>query len=61
MTTALIVVGAILCTAAHGAHGSPQGLFWFMTIARGITGVVSITHTCAFCRLDGCGDAGHWR
>ncbi|EPS95610.1 hypothetical protein FOMPIDRAFT_1019364 [Fomitopsis schrenkii] len=39
MTTALIVVGAILCTAAHGAHGSPQGLFWFMTIARGVTGV----------------------
>lgn len=44
MTTALIVVGAILCTAAHGAHGSPQGLFWFMTIARGVTGVVGVLH-----------------
>ncbi|KAF9015243.1 MFS Git1p-like glycerophosphoinositol permease [Cyathus striatus] len=33
-TTALIVVGAILATAAHGAHGSPSGLFWFLTIAR---------------------------
>ncbi|KZT68331.1 MFS general substrate transporter [Daedalea quercina L-15889] len=39
MTTLLIVIGAILCTAAHGAHGSPQGLFWFMTVARGVTGV----------------------
>lgn len=35
----LIVVGAILGTAAHGSHGSIQGLFWFLTIARGITGV----------------------
>ena len=41
MTTLLIVVGATLATAAHGAHGSVQGLFWFLTIARGITGVVS--------------------
>lgn len=39
-TTLLIVVGAILGTAAHGAHGSVQGMFWFLTIARGITGVV---------------------
>ncbi|EMD34864.1 hypothetical protein CERSUDRAFT_54709 [Gelatoporia subvermispora B] len=38
-TTALIVIGAILCTAAHGAHGSPAGLFWFLTVARGLTGV----------------------
>lgn len=33
-TTALIVVGAILATAAHGAGGSVSGLFWFLTIAR---------------------------
>ncbi|GJE94428.1 MFS Git1p-like glycerophosphoinositol permease [Phanerochaete sordida] len=38
-TTLFIVVGAILGTAAHGAHGSPQGLFWFLTFARGITGI----------------------
>ncbi|KAI0313547.1 MFS Git1p-like glycerophosphoinositol permease [Amylostereum chailletii] len=38
-TTLLIVLGATLGTAAHGAHGSIQGLFWFLTIARGITGV----------------------
>ncbi|TBU46102.1 MFS Git1p-like glycerophosphoinositol permease [Dichomitus squalens] len=38
-TTLLIVIGATLGTAAHGAHGSVQGLFWFLTIARGITGV----------------------
>lgn len=38
-TTALIVIGAIIGTAAHGAHGSVQGLFWCMTFARGITGI----------------------
>ncbi|KAF9012099.1 MFS Git1p-like glycerophosphoinositol permease [Hymenopellis radicata] len=36
-TTALIVVGAILGTAAHA--NTPAGLFWFLTVARGITGV----------------------
>jgi hypothetical protein len=35
---------ATLGTAAHGAHGSIQGLFWFLTVARGITGVVSGRH-----------------
>ena len=39
-TTTLIVIGATLCTAARGAHDSVQGLFWFLTLARGITGVV---------------------
>ncbi|KZT68350.1 MFS general substrate transporter [Daedalea quercina L-15889] len=39
MTTLLIVVGATLATAAHGAHGDVNGLLWFVTIARGITGV----------------------
>jgi len=38
-TTLLIVLGATLGTAAHGANGSPLGLFWFLTVARGITGV----------------------
>ncbi|KAF7978155.1 hypothetical protein HWV62_1330 [Athelia sp. TMB] len=38
-TTMLVVVGATLGTAAHGAHGSVRGLFWFLTLARGITGV----------------------
>ncbi|CAL1695352.1 unnamed protein product [Somion occarium] len=38
-TTLLIVIGATLGTAAHGAHGSVQGLFWFLTFARGITGI----------------------
>ncbi|KAF8877545.1 MFS Git1p-like glycerophosphoinositol permease [Infundibulicybe gibba] len=32
-TTALIVLGATLGTAAHGAGGSPAGLFWFLTFA----------------------------
>jgi MFS family permease len=40
-TTLLIVIGATLGTAAHGAHGSPNGLFWFLTLARGITGIGS--------------------
>ncbi|KAI0080258.1 MFS Git1p-like glycerophosphoinositol permease [Panus rudis PR-1116 ss-1] len=38
-TTLLIVIGATLGTAAHGAHGSAQGLFWFLTFSRGITGI----------------------
>ncbi|KAK7694881.1 hypothetical protein QCA50_002069 [Cerrena zonata] len=38
-TTLLIVIGATLGTAAHGAHGSVQGLFWFLTFARGLTGI----------------------
>ncbi|KAI0778525.1 general substrate transporter [Trametes elegans] len=38
-TTLLIVIGATIGTAAHGAHGSVAGLFWCLTIARGITGV----------------------
>ena len=40
-TTLLIIIGAIIGTAAHGAHGSVHGLFWCLTFARGITGVVS--------------------
>ena len=39
-TTLLIVIGATLGTAAHGAGGSAAGLFWFLTFARGITGIV---------------------
>ncbi|PPR00651.1 hypothetical protein CVT24_000874 [Panaeolus cyanescens] len=39
LTTALIVLGATLATAAHGAHGSAAGLFWFLTFARGLTGI----------------------
>ncbi|PPQ85889.1 hypothetical protein CVT25_015831 [Psilocybe cyanescens] len=39
ITTALIVLGASLATAAHGANGSVVGLFWFLTFARGITGI----------------------
>lgn len=38
-TTLLVVLGAILGTAAHGANGSVDGLFWFLTFSRGITGV----------------------
>ena len=34
ITTALIVLGATLATAAHGAGGSAAGLFWFLTVAR---------------------------
>ncbi|KAK7463690.1 Plasma membrane permease, variant 2 [Stygiomarasmius scandens] len=36
-TTGLIVLGAILATSAHSDTAS--GLFWFLTVARGITGV----------------------
>lgn len=40
-TTLLIIIGATIGTAAHGANGSVQGLFWCLTFARGITGIVS--------------------
>lgn len=40
-TTLVIVFGATLGTVANGAHGSAKGLFWFLTFARGITGIVS--------------------
>lgn len=40
LTTLLIVLGATLGTAAHGAHSSAKGLFWFLTVARGLTGIV---------------------
>ena len=38
-TTLFIIIGAIIGTAAHGAHGSVAGLFWCLTFARGITGI----------------------
>ncbi|KAI0286985.1 MFS general substrate transporter [Russula aff. rugulosa BPL654] len=38
-TTLLIVLGATLGTAARGYHDSAKGLFWFLTFARGITGI----------------------
>lgn len=36
-TTLLIVVGGILCAAASAP--TPTGLFWFLTVSRGIIGV----------------------
>jgi len=38
-TTIFIALGALIGTAAHGANGSVQGLFWCLTFARGITGI----------------------
>ncbi|KAF9586228.1 Plasma membrane permease, mediates uptake of glycerophosphoinositol and glycerophosphocholine [Lunasporangiospora selenospora] len=38
-TTFLVVLGAALCSGAYGAHGSVEGLFWALTISRGILGV----------------------
>ncbi|OWB58309.1 hypothetical protein B5S28_g4328 [[Candida] boidinii] len=35
-TTSLIVIGSILATAAHGT--TTAGMFWMLTVARGITG-----------------------
>ena len=36
ITTGLIVLGAILATASNGP--TPSGLFWMLTVARGIVG-----------------------
>jgi len=38
-TTIFIALGSLIGTAAHGANGSVDGLFWCLTFARGITGV----------------------
>jgi hypothetical protein len=35
-TTVMIVVGGILATASHGVN--IDGMFWMMTVARGIVG-----------------------
>ncbi|ANB15485.1 Git1p [Sugiyamaella lignohabitans] len=39
LTTLMLVVGGILGTAAHGT--TTQGMFWMLTVARGIVGVGS--------------------
>ncbi|KAF9925700.1 Plasma membrane permease, mediates uptake of glycerophosphoinositol and glycerophosphocholine [Linnemannia zychae] len=39
ITTLLVILGAALCAGAYGAHGSVEGLFWALTIYRGILGV----------------------
>ncbi|KFH72356.1 hypothetical protein MVEG_02647 [Podila verticillata NRRL 6337] len=39
LTTFLVIVGAALCAGAYGAHGSIEGMFWALTIYRGILGV----------------------
>jgi MFS family permease len=36
LTTAMIVIGGILATAAHGT--TIYGMFWMMAVARGIVG-----------------------
>lgn len=41
----MIIIGAIIGTAANGAGGDVNGLFWCLTIARGIIGVVSTLYT----------------
>lgn len=39
LSTVMIVIGIILCTASHGANGSFIGFLWMFTICRGITGI----------------------
>ncbi|KAF9316504.1 Plasma membrane permease, mediates uptake of glycerophosphoinositol and glycerophosphocholine [Podila horticola] len=39
VTTFLVILGAALCAGAYGANGSVTGLFWALTIYRGILGV----------------------
>ncbi|KIY43238.1 MFS general substrate transporter [Fistulina hepatica ATCC 64428] len=39
LSTVLICLGIILCTASHGAHGSWYGFLWMFTISRGLTGI----------------------
>ncbi|KAG0201825.1 Plasma membrane permease, mediates uptake of glycerophosphoinositol and glycerophosphocholine [Mortierella sp. GBA30] len=39
VTTFLVILGAALCASAFGAGGSVEGLFWALTVYRGIVGV----------------------
>ncbi|GJJ71234.1 hypothetical protein EMPS_03584 [Entomortierella parvispora] len=39
MTTFLVIIGAALCAGAYGHNGSIEGMFWALTIYRGILGV----------------------
>ncbi|KAG0012762.1 hypothetical protein BGZ82_002428 [Podila clonocystis] len=39
VTTFLIILSAALCAGAYGAGGSVKGLFWALTMYRGILGV----------------------
>ncbi|KAF9548929.1 Plasma membrane permease, mediates uptake of glycerophosphoinositol and glycerophosphocholine [Mortierella hygrophila] len=39
LTTILVILGAALCAGAYGAGGSVEGLFWALTVYRGILGV----------------------
>ncbi|TNY18211.1 major facilitator superfamily domain-containing protein [Rhodotorula diobovata] len=39
ISTACIVAGIIIATAAHGAHGSFAGFIWCLTVGRGLTGI----------------------
>lgn len=39
ITTILLVTGAIFATAAYPVGGNPQNMFWWLTVARGATGV----------------------
>ncbi|KAI9241872.1 MAG: MFS Git1p-related glycerophosphoinositol permease [Podila humilis] len=39
LTTFLVIIGAALCAGAYGANGSVEGMFWALTVYRGILGV----------------------
>ncbi|KAG0050300.1 Plasma membrane permease, mediates uptake of glycerophosphoinositol and glycerophosphocholine [Gryganskiella cystojenkinii] len=39
LTTFLVIIGAALCAGAYGKNGSIEGMFWALTIYRGILGV----------------------
>ncbi|CAO3570478.1 unnamed protein product [Mortierella alpina] len=39
LTTFLVILGAALCAGAYGHNGSVEGLFWALTVYRGILGV----------------------
>lgn len=39
ITSTLVILGVIITTAANGVNNSVQGLFWAITIGRGLSGV----------------------
>lgn len=39
LTTFLVILGAALCAGSYGHNGSVEGMFWALTVYRGILGV----------------------
>lgn len=48
-STIILLLGGILCVTARSISESPSRIMWFLTIARGIIGVVRELELLLFC------------